>query len=174
MGTELSPHFFVSPGDPTMFRTSLARFAGPLRRAAEAEAAATTKLNFSLLLPQESIYQEALVEQVTIPASTGEMGVLKDHQQTIQDLAAGLLTVKVDATTETRYFVTGGFAFVHSDKTIVAPTDAFPVEDLDATAVSKGLADATAALASASTEEEKDAARVAVDVHRAMEYALSK
>merc|ERR1711924_151317 len=79
----------VSPGDPTMFRTSLARFAGPLRRAAEAQVAATTKLNFSLLLPQKPLYQEALVEQVTIPGATGEFGVLKGHQQTIEDLAAG-------------------------------------------------------------------------------------
>eukprot|EP00658_Telonema_sp_P-2_P041180 TRINITY_DN2944_c0_g1_i2.p1 TRINITY_DN2944_c0_g1~~TRINITY_DN2944_c0_g1_i2.p1 ORF type:complete len:158 (+),score=46.02 TRINITY_DN2944_c0_g1_i2:219-692(+) len=156
-----------------MFRTSLARIAGPLRRAAEVDAASSPKLVFSLLLPHQPLYQEALVDQVTIPGATGEFAVLKGHQQTIEDLAPGTLEIVNDGE-RTKYFVSGGFAFVHADKTTIAAVEAVDLEDLDSAAVTKGLADAQAALASAQTEDAKEAATVAVDTHKAMEYALSR
>eukprot|EP00657_Telonema_sp_P-1_P000391 TRINITY_DN10741_c0_g1_i1.p1 TRINITY_DN10741_c0_g1~~TRINITY_DN10741_c0_g1_i1.p1 ORF type:complete len:171 (+),score=52.01 TRINITY_DN10741_c0_g1_i1:132-644(+) len=162
-----------SPRSPTMFRTSLARIAGPLRRAAEVEAAASPKLQFSFLLPHKPLFQNAMVDQVTIPGSTGEFAVLKGHQQTIEDLQAGVVEVVNDGE-RSKYFVSGGFAFVHADKTTIAAVEAVDIGDLDSAAVEKGLAEAQAALAAAQDEDARIAGQVAVDTHRAMQYAISK
>merc|ERR1712194_123670 len=147
MGARFRPPFFVALArSSTMFRTSLARMAGPMRRAAEAEAVSGTKLKFSLLLPHKPLYQEAMVDQVTIPGSTGEFAVLKGHQQTLDDLAPGVLEVVNDGEA-TKFFISGGFAFVHADKTTIAAVEA---------------------------DDAKEMALAAVNCHQAMEYAISK
>ena len=155
-----------------MFRTSLARVAGPMRRAAAvADGDAGTKLNFSLLLPHKPVYDNAMVDQVTIPGATGVLGVLKGHMKTMADLQAGVLSVQNDGVTET-FFVSGGFAFVEGDKAMVAAVEAVSIDDLDSVAVEKGLTAATQALATAN-DEGKAEAQSAVDTYRAMQYALS-
>merc|ERR1712086_945757 len=111
------------------FRTSLARVAGPMRRAAAvADGDAGTKLNFSLLLPHKPVYDNALVDQVTIPGATGVLGVLKGHMKTMASLQAGVLSVQNDGVTET-FFVSGGFAFVEGDRAMVAAVEAVSIDD---------------------------------------------
>merc|ERR1719263_2511516 len=140
-----------------MFRTSLARVAGPMRGAAAvADAESTTKLNFSLLLPHKSVYDNAFVDQVTIPGATGVLGVLKGHMKTMADLQAGVLHVQNDGVTE-KFFVSGGFAFIEGDKAMVAAVEAVSVDDLDSPAVEKGLTAATQALAAASEDGKAEA-----------------
>ena len=72
------------------------------------------------------------------------------HVPTAAQLRPGVLTVQEDEGTASKFFVSSGFAFVHSDSTAdVCAVEAFPVEDLDAATVEAGLADYTAKLASA-------------------------
>jgi len=114
---------------------------------------------------------------VLVPAVTGDFGVMPGHVPTAAQLRPGVLTVQEDEGTSKKFFVSSGFAFVHSDSTAdVCAVEAFPVEDLDAATVEAGLADYTAKLASATSggdDYEAAAAQIGVEVYSAMNAAIT-
>ena len=72
-----------------------------------------------------------------------------------------------------QYFVSSGFAFVHADSsTDICAVEAVPVEQLDAEAVKKGLADYQAKLVNAKDDYEKASAQIGIEVCGAMNSAL--
>ena len=72
-----------------------------------------------------------------------------------------------------QYFVSSGFAFVHADSTTdICAVEAVPVEQLDAEAVKKGLADYQAKLVNAKDDYEKASAQIGIEVCGAMNSAL--
>jgi F-type H+-transporting ATPase subunit delta len=72
-----------------------------------------------------------------------------------------------------RYFVSGGFAFVHADSSAdIVAVEAVPVEQLDVDAVKKGLAEHQANFTSAKDDFEKANAQIGIDVCTAMVAAL--
>ncbi|CAI6010966.1 unnamed protein product [Closterium sp. NIES-65] len=128
-------------------------------------AAIPEKLTLNLSLPHAMPYSAKEVDSVIIPATSGQMGVLPGHVASIAELKPGLLTV-IEGTTETKLFVSSGFAFVHPNSVLdVAAVDAVPLDQIDGEEVKKGLAAAHAKVASASTDLEKAEAQISVDVH---------
>ena len=100
------------------------------------------------------------------------MGVLPGHVPTVAELKPGLMHV-IDGTTETKYFVSSGFAFVHGNSVVdVCGVEAVPLDNLDPEEVRKGLAAYTSKMASANTELEKAEAQIGVEVHAALLSAL--
>merc|ERR1711918_300749 len=126
-----------------------------MRRGFAAEAAGSNNLNFSLLLPDRAVYDKQEVSLVIEPASNGAFGIMKDHVPTVAQLDAGVLTVHTTDGSEDKFFVSGGFAIVKEDGADVVAVEAVRVDDLDASAVSTGLADATAKLAAATDDTAK-------------------
>ena len=105
-------------------------------RVLRAEGAAGKKgvLNFRFTTPTDSIFAETPVYRVTIPATTGDMGVVADHAPTIAQLRPGLLEVLEDdkATEGQKWFVPGGFAIITADGSCaVTAVEAIPFEDID-------------------------------------------
>ncbi|CAI5461870.1 unnamed protein product [Closterium sp. Yama58-4] len=130
------------------------------------------KLTLNLSLPHAMPYSAKEVDSVIIPATSGQMGVLPGHVASIAELKPGLLTV-IEGTTETKLFVSSGFAFVHPNSVLdVAAVDAVPLDQIDGEEVKKGLAAAQAKVASATTDLEKAEAQISVDVHSALSAAL--
>ncbi|RWW04605.1 hypothetical protein GW17_00032161 [Ensete ventricosum] len=114
-----------------------------------------------------------LVDMVIVPATTGQMGVLPGHVATIAELKPGLLYVH-EGSEVTKYFVSSGFAFVHANSiTDIVAVEAVPVDHIDPSLVQKGLADFTQKLNSATTDFEKAEAQIGIDVHSALNAALS-
>ncbi|URD94582.1 ATP synthase [Musa troglodytarum] len=114
-----------------------------------------------------------LVDMVIVPATTGQMGVLPGHVATIAELKPGLLSVH-EGSEVTKYFVSSGFAFVHANSvTDIVAVEAVPVDRIDSSLVQTGLADFTQKLNSATTDLEKAEAQIGVDVHSALNAALS-
>jgi len=110
---------------------------------------------------------------VIVPATTGEMGVLPGHVATIAELKPGVLSVH-EGNDVTKYFVSSGFAFIHANSVAdIIAVEAVPVDRIDANLVQKGLQDFTQKLNSASTDLEKAEAQIGVDVHSALNSALS-
>ncbi|CAN6183462.1 unnamed protein product [Urochloa humidicola] len=103
-----------------------------------------TKLTVNFVLPYKSEIANKEVDMVIVPATTGQMGVLPGHVATIAELKPGVLSV-------------------HE----------VPVDQIDPALVQKGLADFTAKLGSASTDLEKAEAQIGVDVHSALNAALT-
>ncbi|GJP46968.1 hypothetical protein CLOM_g6203 [Closterium sp. NIES-68] len=130
------------------------------------------KLTLNLSLPHAMPFSAKQVDSVIIPATSGQMGVLPGHVASIAELKPGLLTV-IEGTTETKLFVSSGFAFVHPNSVLdVAAVDAVPLDQIDGEEVKKGLAAANAKVASATTDLEKAEAQISVDVHSALSAAL--
>ncbi|KAG1360908.1 ATP synthase subunit delta', mitochondrial-like [Cocos nucifera] len=131
-----------------------------------------SKLTVNFVLPCQSEISNKEVDMVIIPATTGQMGVLPGHVATIAELKPGLLTVH-EGSEATKYFVSGGFAFIHANSFAdIVAVEAVPVDHIDPSLVQKGLSDFTQKLSSASTDLERAEAQVGVDVHSALNAAL--
>ncbi|KAF2538047.1 hypothetical protein F2Q68_00020261 [Brassica cretica] len=132
-----------------------------------------TKLTVNFVLPYASELSGKEVDMVIIPATTGQMGVLPGHVPTIAELKPGIMSVH-EGTDIKKYFVRSGFAFLHANSVAdIIAVEAVPLENIDASQVQKGLAEFTQKLASASTDLEKAEAQIGVEVHSAMNAALS-
>ncbi|GER42923.1 ATP synthase delta chain [Striga asiatica] len=112
------------------------------------------------------------VDMVTVPSTTGQMSVLPGHVPLISELKSGLLSIH-EGDEVTNYFISTGFAFVHSDSiTDILAVEAVPIEHVDPASVQKALREFTQRLDSASTDIEKTEARIAVDVLSALNSSL--
>ncbi|KAK4269847.1 hypothetical protein QN277_022953 [Acacia crassicarpa] len=113
------------------------------------------------------------VDMVIIPATTGQMGVLPGHVATIAELKPGILSVHSENEV-TKYFVSSGFAFIHANSVAdIVAVEAVPVDQIDSSLVQKGLQEFTQKLNSATTDLEKAEAQIGIDVHSALNAALS-
>ncbi|WOL07140.1 hypothetical protein Cni_G15877 [Canna indica] len=132
-----------------------------------------SKLTVNFVLPYQSEIANKEVDMVIVPATTGQMGVLPGHVATIAELKPGVLSVH-EGNEVTKYFVSSGFAFIHANSvTDIVAVEAVPVDHIDPSLVQKGLADFTQKLNSATTDLEKAEAQIGVDVHSALNAALS-
>ncbi|XP_022868069.1 ATP synthase subunit delta', mitochondrial-like isoform X2 [Olea europaea var. sylvestris] len=110
-----------------------------------------SKLTVNLVLPYDSLLSAKEVDMVIVPATTGQMGVLPGHVATIAELKPGVLSV-------------------HED---IMAVEATPLDQIDPSLVQKGLTEFTQKLNSASTDVEKAEAQIGVDVHSALNAALT-
>ncbi|XP_050385017.1 ATP synthase subunit delta', mitochondrial-like [Argentina anserina] len=132
-----------------------------------------TKLTVNFVLSYASELSSKEVDMVIIPATTGQMGVLPGHVATIAELKPGILSVH-EGNDVTKYFVSSGFAFVHANSFAdIIAVEAVPIDRVDASLVQKGLAEFTQKLSTASTDLEKAEAQIGVDVHSALNAALT-
>lgn len=132
-----------------------------------------TKLTVNFVLPYSSELSTKEVDMVIIPASTGQMGVLPGHVATIAELKPGIMSVH-EGNEVKKYFVSSGFAFIHANSYAdVIAIEAVPIEQIDSSLVQKGLAEFTQKLNSATIDLEKAEAQIGVDVHSALNSALT-
>ncbi|KAK3430167.1 hypothetical protein EUGRSUZ_E01697 [Eucalyptus grandis] len=132
-----------------------------------------TKLTVNFVLPYASELSAKEVDMVIVPATTGQLGVLPGHVPTIAELRPGLMSVH-DGNDVTKYFVSSGFAFIHANSFAdIIAVEAVPIDRIDANLVQKGLAEFTQKVNSASTDLEKAEAQIGVDVHSALNSALT-
>eukprot|EP01113_Clastostelium_recurvatum_P018814 TRINITY_DN2218_c0_g1_i1.p1 TRINITY_DN2218_c0_g1~~TRINITY_DN2218_c0_g1_i1.p1 ORF type:complete len:195 (+),score=47.09 TRINITY_DN2218_c0_g1_i1:367-951(+) len=145
----------------------------PLRRyATEAAAVDDGLLSLSLVLPSKPLFQDRKVRMVVIPAASGMMGILKNHVPTIAPLKPGVVTIDEGGKQE-KVFVSGGFAIVNTDKTCqISAIEAVPVDHIDPEAARSGLTHYQGEFARATVEEDKARARIGLEVHQQMCYAL--
>ncbi|XP_021765733.1 ATP synthase subunit delta', mitochondrial-like [Chenopodium quinoa] len=132
-----------------------------------------SKLTINLALPYSTSLSTKEVDMIIVPATTGQMGVLPGHVATIAELKPGVMSVH-EGNDVSKYFISSGFAFIHANSYAdIIAVEAVPVEQIDLAAVQKGLAEFTQKLNSASTDLEKAEAQVGVDVHSALNAALT-
>ncbi|CAN4095088.1 unnamed protein product [Withania somnifera] len=132
-----------------------------------------SKLTVNFVLPYSSELSGKEVDMVIIPATTGQMGVLPGHVATIAELKPGVLSVH-EGNDVNKYFVSGGFAFVHANSFAdIIAIEAVPLDRIDPNLVQKGLTEFTQKLSTASTDVEKAEAQIGVDVHSALNAALT-
>lgn len=128
------------------------------------------------LLPRVRAPERAFVQvdSVTVPAESGDMGVLPGHMPSVARLRPGVMTINTTDSDIKKYFVASGYVMVHPTSVAdVTAIEAVPVEQLDAEAAKKGLDEAKSALAGAQTDLEKAEAQIGVDVYTSMVAATN-
>ena len=87
-------------------------------------------LHFELVSPEKLVFSGE-VDQVDVPGTEGDFGVLAGHAPMVTTLRPGILTVIMPAASKQQLVVLGGFAEV-SDKGLTVLADlADSVEDFD-------------------------------------------
>jgi F-type H+-transporting ATPase subunit epsilon len=111
------------------------------------------------------------VEQVDVPGSEGDFGVLAHHAPLIAMLKPGILTVRSPGEAK-RIVVVGGFAEVNEEGLTVLADMAVPVEEFDRASLASEIKDTEEDLADAADDAARDKAREKLDQLKALDAAL--
>ncbi|RHZ50475.1 hypothetical protein Glove_498g23 [Diversispora epigaea] len=140
-----------------------------------AETSASNNLKLSFALPHQTIYKSIEVQQVNISASSGDMGILANHVPSIEQLKPGIIEITENPNSTKKYFVSGGFAVMNNNSSLdINAVEAFPLNDFSIENIRTNLAEAQRIVASNMSEEEKNIARVEIDVYEALQSAIGK
>lgn len=102
-----------------------------------------------------------------------DFGIAADHVPAVAELKPGLISITNNDSTVQKYFVSGGFVFVHDDSTCdLSCVEAVPIEHIDPVRARNGVDTYTKLLASASDELSSAKAQIGLEVHEAMVFAL--
>ena len=119
------------------------------------------KLHFSLVSPEREVMSRD-VDQVVVPGTEGEFGVLAGHAPFMSTLSAGVLKV-LDGSERTEVFVRGGFADVTAAGLTVLAEEATPVAELKGETLESHIAAAEKLAEEAASEVARHEARQAAD-----------
>lgn len=110
---------------------------------------------------------------IIVPAATGQMGILPGHVASISELKPGLVSIH-EGDEVTSYFISSGFAFVHSSSVAdIIVIEAVPIEQVDPASVRERLVEFTQKLNTASNDVEIAEAQIGLDLLNALNSSLS-
>ena len=101
-------------------------------------------LLFSLVSPERELYS-GNVDQVDIPGTEGNFGVMPNHSPLMAAIRTGVITVTENGA-ETQFFVQGGFADVTPSGLTVLAEQAVAMSDLNKADVEAQIASVEASL----------------------------
>lgn len=128
------------------------------------------KLSFELVSP-ERLLLSVEADMVTVPGAEGDFGVMAGHAPFMATVRPGVVDV-VDGREETRLFVRGGFAEVNAQGLTLLAEHAVPLDELDAEALDREIANAEEDVADAQTDEVRARAAMRLDQLRQLRDAL--
>lgn len=101
-------------------------------------------LKFSLVSPERELYSGD-VDQVDIPGTEGDLGIMPNHSPLMAAIRTGTITVYENGA-ETKFFVQGGFADVTPSGLTVLAERAVALEALDKADIEAQIAAVEASL----------------------------
>ena len=116
---------------------------------------------FELVSPTRLLFSGE-VDQVDVPGSEGDFGVLAGHAPFITTLKPGILTIKEGGSTQ-RLYVRDGFAEVNFSGLTILTEFAVPVEEMAAGQIAEEITAAEERLAGAKDGPARDKAAERVD-----------
>lgn len=115
------------------------------------------KLHFSLVTPERELFSGE-VDQVVVPGSEGDFGVLPNHAPVMSTIRPGWITVYAGGQVE-RVVVRAGFAEVTPQGLTILAEEATPVSQIDAASLDQRIRDAEEDLRDAADDAAKAAAQ---------------
>ena len=110
------------------------------------------KLTLSIVTPEKQLVAEE-VDQVNVPGTEGDLGILYDHAPILTNLRSGQLSYEKDGET-VALVVSGGYLEVTDNRvTVLAETGEF-LHEIDRERAERALADAEKLLLTDLSEEE--------------------
>lgn len=126
--------------------------------------------HFDLVSP-EAIAFSGEVDQVDIPGTEGDFGVLAGHSPTVATIRPGILTVKADGK-ETRVVVLGGLAEVSASGLTVLADVAQTAEDFDRAVLQRQITQLEADIAATQPGDALDRLIARLDHFKAVDQHL--
>ena len=128
--------------------------------------------HFALVSPEQVLFSDE-VEQVDLPGSEGEFGVLAGHAPLVASLRPGVLKILGPGEPQ-RIMVLGGFAEVGPDGLTVLADTAVPVEEVDPSVIAGEIKNTEEDIADAKSDRERDKLRQKVEQLRAVQAVLGQ
>jgi F-type H+-transporting ATPase subunit epsilon len=125
---------------------------------------------FDLVSPEKLLFSEA-VDQVDVPGSEGDFGVLAGHAPLVATLRPGILTVYRGGEA-LRVVVQGGFAEVNPDGLTVLADMAVPLDEFDRDVLAGIIKDTEEDTADAKDDHLRDKLARKLDQLKALQAAL--
>nr|BBK20536.1 ATP synthase CF1 subunit epsilon [Cryptomonas sp. SAG 977-2f] len=110
-------------------------------------------LHIKIITPDNSVW-DSNAEEVILPSSTGQLGILKGHAPLLTGLDIGVMRVRVDKNW-IPIVLMGGFAEVENDELIVMVNGAKEGSRINKEEAQKNLEDMTLCFEAAATSKEK-------------------
>lgn len=129
------------------------------------------KLHFDLVSP-ERLLISAEVDQVDVPGSEGDFGVMANHAPVMTTLRPGVLTIQSPGKAGEKFFVRGGFAEVTLGGLTVLAEEAMPLAELDTAALDQRIKNAEEDVADAKDDAARERAKSQLDRLRELRTAL--
>ena len=128
-------------------------------------------LKFELVSP-EKLLMSADVEQVVVPGSEGDFGVLVNHAPVLSTMRPGVVDITEADGKKQRIYVRGGFAEVNPLGLTVLAEEAINMEDLDAAALEQKISNAEEDVADATSDEKRIKAQETLDHLKELKTSL--
>ena len=129
------------------------------------------KFHFDLVSPEKLLFSGE-VDQVDLPGSEGDLGVLAGHAPLVTTLRPGVLTAFRDDE-ELRVVVNGGFAEIGSAGLTVLADMAVPLEDFDVAVLAGVIKDTEEDVADATDGWQRDKLSHKLSQLKALQAALA-
>ncbi len=126
---------------------------------------------FDLVSPEKLLFS-GQVEQVDIPGSEGDLGILAGHAPLVATLRPGIIAVRAGSDTQ-RVVIFGGVAEVSPAGLTVLADNATPAGEIDAAAIAAEIKNAEEDIADTSDPALRDKYAHKVSQLRAIQTALS-
>ena len=110
-------------------------------------------LNIRVISPDRTVW-DANAEEVILPSSTGQLGILTGHIPLLTALDIGVMRVRIDKDW-VPIVLMGGFAEIDNNKITILVNGAEETIDIDISLAQKNLEEATAKLTQAISTKDK-------------------
>jgi len=127
--------------------------------------------HFELVSPERLLFSGE-VDQVDVPGTEGEFGVLAGHAPLVASLKPGILTI-INGGERQRVVVFGGFAEVSPQGMTVLADTAVAAEDLDPARLAAEIKDTEEDVADLTDEAARDKARRKLEQLRAVQALVA-
>jgi F-type H+-transporting ATPase subunit epsilon len=111
-------------------------------------------LNVRVITPDKVVW-DASAEELILPSSTGQLGILTDHAPLLTALDIGVMRLKVDNGKWTSIVLMEGFAEVEDNKITILSNSAEEADSIDQATVQAELEKVTLLVDQATTKKEK-------------------
>jgi len=129
-------------------------------------------LHFEFVSP-ESVLFSGDVDQVDLPGTEGDMGILPGHAPLVTALRPGIVTVMAAGKREP-FVVVGGFAEVGPGGLTILADSATPRDAFDAASLADEIRDAEEDVADAKDEQSRDRLAHRLEQLKTLQAALSE
>jgi F-type H+-transporting ATPase subunit epsilon len=110
-------------------------------------------LHISIIAPDRTVW-DSNAEEVILPSSTGQLGILRDHAPLLTALDIGVMRVRTDKEW-TPIVLMGGFAEVENNELTILVNGAEEASSIDKEQAQKELEEMTARFNEAETSKER-------------------